>query len=135
MKAGRCGSWPFCNLPPAPGGRFCEAHQALLDNVKPGVNHAYQSRALPPSVTVSHAPAVAAQQKARRQKASAGYRSAILEALRDGPLRSFDLATACDTDAADRSYSRTRGELVAAGVIVEGERAGHERLYALAAAQ
>jgi hypothetical protein len=52
----KCGSWPFCNQPPVPGGRFCDEHRVLLERVKAGMGSGRKFNAppLPASVIVRY---------------------------------------------------------------------------------
>jgi hypothetical protein len=127
-----CGSFPHCDLPPLPGRRFCLDHQALLDRVRESISgRKYTTAPIAPSVKLSHVPA------ARKPKSGPGrglaFQRDIIEALKAGERTSAELASAVGTTSNDKSYSRARKALVAAGVVLDLGRQGRNRLYGLTA--
>lgn len=93
----KCGSWPWCDLPAAPGGRFCEFHQRSLDRVKASISgrkFTGNDKPLPPTVKVSH---VAPDPRPKRKRAP-----------------KYDAATAARAEARNRERALALARLVVA---------------------
>jgi DNA-binding transcriptional ArsR family regulator len=134
--AGRpCSSYRFCGgdvAPDAPATElFCPDCRVHLENVKSRSVKPPSRDRIAAEVKVSRISQWPVGRRANREQAGPMYRERILDALKQGPLLSFELIAAIDAAPDDRTASRARNALKREGLIVEIERVGRNRRYAL----
>lgn len=107
-----CRSAPFCNSEAADGDTYCAFHREILDRVKDSFG-----KRKPGAASIRPSANVTIKQGTPDQNTTAAYEQKIVEALKDKPLTGKDLAKACGTHGANRTYSRAKWRLRDKGVI------------------
>jgi hypothetical protein len=137
----QCGSWPFCELPPIRGGRFCQEHQEILDRVRLSLGRRSAKKSIvrpPATVTVTQIEKPATVKPPAKRRSSPkfeAYRSAIVEHLQHGPLGSAQLAARCGAGVNSATFGRSRRSLLSDGSICVSGHVGRSFEYGLAPQQ
>lgn len=100
----RCISGDECRDDAMPDGKFCSAHQAILDRVRANM-HKPDKKAKPKPVTVTRVEPISQSGRTRQLQAD------ILDALESGPLSAADLHAALGSSRGDRTYGRALADL------------------------
>jgi hypothetical protein len=124
-----CKSFPWCREEAAPGDFFCAQHRQHLENAKEALNRRSKSASAvrpPAPVTVKQM-----HPQWRREQ----YKTAILEALKDGKcLTGKELAAAVGSSK-DRTFQRARNALLEDELITKTTGEASAQKYSLAAVE
>lgn len=103
-----CGSYPHCKDDAAPGKRFCEFHQEILDRVKSAPKAPKVIKRAPAPVTVSQIPG-------KREQ----LENEIVEALTEAgqPVPVLELRQKLNVERGRRTFNRACDKLLSDGRI------------------